>query len=944
MRNRTLQKVFLALPLYLIGLGFSQSNHLYYHKSPSPVQAGDGVEISQLMFTQEPIASGMLFFRDQGELSYQEVDMTFTGGKWVGLIPAHRVSLRGIEYVTILTTQEGGRIALPLVDNPFDAPLVIRVVPRQVSEKMDSKKRKADDLEGDYVDADVLVLSPEDGSIIRPDEIVISVSLFNAPNVEQTDFQLFIDDKEYTEQTVVFGDVLSLVPDEDIDFGFHSIKLLFKTTYGVDVVPIQWSFNVSKGMENVAESFNYKGSLVSKRSSSTASSISIEEREYSGKIDAEMSWIKGRYSFRRTSRESKLAQSLNRTSLTLQITDYLKIENGDVYPSISPFILDGKRVDGRHINADFNYGFGFDGFNIFGRDFLAFDLNGTVEFQTVSGKLAREVQYKKGVDRAYELLTDNVQYDEMGNRIYIFNRKGYTFPRDITAARLAFSFNNRFKGGFHFLKAKDDYEEINVRAPDNSVFSVDTTITGDSVTHYYTLAQFIDSLANGDTVKIRKKNWDDDMPEENLVLGFDFEGSMDHRKILFQMGWNMSFTNYNIWAGTANKDSLDLLMDTLSDGKLMGSFEVATIGDFIESWKDIFTVNPLYMSPILPIDPIAAEENRVRAIMNMPASAYYLRVKGSYSFNNILIEYRQLGSEYKSFGNPYLTNNIREFTMNDRLSALGRRLMIVAGYKYRDNKLSELVANPIATRTVSFNTTLVPGPGAPSLIMNLQSIGRTNGIDSIDTDQYGNYLGDSRENSQALNVMGSVNIPGNFETFTTTTSINVNSISYKDNLSSERNKDYFFQKSETQTLSVTVSTRFQFPLKTSSTFNQTKVFVPYLDENNLPYKQENSWTSVSTSAQYALFKNRLRFRGGIDFMTNGETDDASIKLYGGKFGSDWDILNKLTLTFNSSIRINDSKAYTSDESDNDGDGKVDESGENWSVNSSGFNVTLGYRF
>jgi len=944
MRNRTLQKIFLVLPLYLIGVGFSQSNHLYYHKSPSPVQAGDGVEISQLMFTEEPIASGMLFFRDQGELSYQEVDMIFTSGKWVGLIPAHRVTLRGIEYVTILTTQEGGRIALPLVDNPFDAPLVIRVGPRQVSKKMASKKRKADDLGGDYVDADVLVLSPEDGSINRPDEIVISVSLFNAPNVDQTDFQLFIDDKDYTEQTVIFGDVLSLVPGKDMDFGFHSIKLLFKTTYGVDVVPVQWSFNVSKGMENVAESFNYKGSLVSKRSSSTASSISIEEREYSGKINAELSWIKGRYSFRRSSRESKLAQPLNRTSLTLQITDYLKIENGDVYPSISPFILDGKRVDGRHINADFNYGFGFDGFNILGRDFLAFDLNGTVEFQTVSGKLAREVQYKKGIDRAYELLTDNVQYDDMGNRIYIFNRKGYTFPRDIASARLAFSFNNRLKGGFHFLKAKDDYEEINVRAPDNSIFSVDTTITGDSVAQHYTLAQFIDSLANGDTVKIRKKNWNDGMPEENLVLGFDFEGSMDHRKILFQMGWNMSFTNYNIWAGTANKDSLDLLMDTLSDGKLMGNFEVATIGDFIESWKDIFTVNPLYMSPILPIDPIAAEENRVRAIMNMPASAYYLRVKGSYSFNNILIEYRQLGSEYKSFGNPYLTNNIRELTMNDRLSALGRRLMIVAGYKYRDNKLSELVANPIATRTVSFNTTLVPGPGAPSLIMNLQSIGRTNGIDSIDTDQYGNYLADSRENSQALNVMGSVNIPGNFETFTTTTSINVNSITYKDNLSSERNKDYFFQKSETQTLSVTVSTRFQFPLKTSSTFNQTKVFVPYLDENNLPYKQENSWTSFSTSAQYALFKNRLRFRGGIDFMTNGETDDASIKLYGGKFGSDWDILNKLTLTFNSSIRINDSKAYTSDESDNDGDGKVDESGENWSVNSSGFNVTLGYRF
>jgi hypothetical protein len=61
-------------------------------------------------------------------------------------------------------------------------------------------------------------------------------------------------------------------------------------------------------------------------------------------------------------------------------------------------------------------------------------------------------------------------------------------------------------------------------------------------------------------------------------------------------------------------------------------------------------------------------------------------------------------------------------------------------------------------------------------------------------------------------------------------------------------------------------------------------------------------------------------------MTNGETDNSSTNLYGGKIGGDWDILNKLTLTFNSSIRM------------------VDESGENWTINSSGFNLTLGYRF
>ena len=940
MRKRILQKGFLIISLCLLRIGLSQSNHLYYHNNPSPVQAGYNVEISQLLFTDEHIISGMLFFRDKGEISYQEVEMVFEAGKWVGVIPAHRVTIKGIEYVTILKTSTGGKIALPLKDDPFEAPLLIRVGPDMAIKK----KNQTSDKVGDYAIADVLILSPEDGSINRPDEIVISASLFNAPNVDQKDFQIFIDDKDYTDQTIISGDVLSLVPEEEIQFGFHNISLRLKTTYGIDIEPIQWSFSVSKGMENFAESFIYKGSLISKRSSTTASSISIDESQYSGKIDAELSWIKARYSFRRSSRESKLSQPIDRTSLILQVTDYLKVENGDVYPSISPFLIDGKKVNGRHIDVDINYGFGFDGINLFGRELFAFDLKGALEIQTVSGELARDVQYQNGIDRAYELLTNDVRYDEFGNRVYLFNRKGYTFPRDITATRLAFSLNNRYKASIHFLKAKDDYEKIKIRAPGNSLFRVDSTIFGDSLIKQYTLAQFIDSLTNGDTVKIKKKNWDDGLPQENLAMGYDLEGAMDNRKLLFQMGWNMSLTNHNIWAGPAKKDSLDILMDTLVDGKLMGSYDVSAIGDFIDSYEDIFTVNPLYMTPILPIDPIAAEENQFRAFLNMSASAYYLRVKGSYSFNNILIEYRQLGPGYKSFGNPYLTNNIREFSINDRLSTLGRRLMFVLGYKYRDNKLSELVVHPIATRTVSMNTTLVPGPGAPSIILNIQSIGRTNGIDSIDTDQYGNYLGDNRENSQALNVMASVNIPGNFNTFTTTTSINMTSISYKDNLASERNKEYFFQKAETQSISATFSTRFEFGLKTTSTFNQTKIIIPFLDDNNFAQQETNTWTSISTSAQYGLYDNRLRFRSGIDFTTNGKKDNSSIKLYGGKIGSDWDIIDKLTLSFVSSIRMNNSKGYSSDQKDNDGDGRIDEKRENWSTNSSGFNLSLGYRF
>ena len=939
MRNRTLRKLFLTSLLYLFGLAYTQSNHLYFHENPSHVFEGDAVMISQLLFIQEPIVYGMLFFRNKGESSYQEVRMNYEGGKWVGIIPKHRVTEPGIEYVTILTKNDGGRIALPLTNSPFDTPLTFKVTERKQIQKNNfglvQNSRKSSAQSSDYIDADILILAPEDGSLNRPDEVVISVSLFNAPNVDQGDFQLLIDGINYTDQTVIFGDVLSLVPDDDLDVGLHKISLLFKSTFGIDIMPVEWSFNVNKGMQNVAQSFIYKGSFIAKRSSSTASTITIDEKEKSGKINGELSWIKARYSFRNTSRESIYGQALNRSTLSLQVTDYLKIDNGDVYPSISPYILDGKRVDGRHISADINYGF----------NLLKWEINGSFDIQTVIGKLTRDVQQQQGIDGAYELLINDTKFDNDGNFIYKMSRTGYTFPRDVIATRIGFSIFNKYSGGFHFLKAKDDFDKINLTAPSSSLFSVDTSVFGDSLTQYFTFSQFVDSLKiDGDSVIIKSKNWGDGSPEENLVLGFDFESALDNRKLLFQMGWNMSLTNSNIWAGIANPDSLDLMMDTLSDGLIMEQYDITAIGENIEKYENIFTIHPLYMTPISPIDPIVAQKSLFKAFVNMPASAYYLRVKGSYSFNNLLIEYKQHGSEFKSFGNPYLTTNIREFTLNDRLSLLRRRLMIVVGYKYRDNNLSDMVANPVATKTVSFNTTLVPGPGAPSIVMNLQSIGRTNGIDSVDTDQYGNFLGDSREDSQALNIMASVNLPGNFGFVSTTTSINVNSITYKDNLVAERKSDFLFQKAETQSISITLSTRFRFPLKTSTSFNRTQLFIPKIDSLNVPYRDESTWTSFGSTVQYSILKNRVRFRGGLDFMSNGETGDSAKKLYGGKIGGDWDIIKKLTLTFNSSTRMNNIELYKTDEIDNDNDGEIDESRENWVRNSSGFNLRLGYRF
>ncbi len=919
--------VLIIIYLSIISVTYSQSNNIYFHSNPGNVNVGDEVLISQLILSEDQIVSGILFYRIIGELSYQEIPMSYSNGSWFGIISGDRVVEPGIEYVTILNKFDGGRIALPLSNNPFLNPLNIQVTALKKSQdnvlQLSGQKVKKRNLSGQYVDADILILSPEDGSINRPDEIVISASLFNAPNVDQSDYQILLDGKDLTDLSIISGDVLSLVPENELDVGLHSIKLLFKTTFGVDVTPIEWSFNVNNAMENVSESLRYKGSISGKSSSNTASGITISENELNGKIDAELSWVKARMTLRNTSRESKYVQALNRSTLSIQITDYLNLHYGDVYPSISPFILDGKRVNGRHIHLDMPW----------------------LDFHLVNGYFTRAVQYQNRVDGAYELALNDTDYDSTDGYTFKLHRTGYTFPQQVTAARIGLSLFRVFTGGIHFLKAKDDIEAIDTTASNSSLFTMDTTLYTDYKLEQYSYNQFLDSLSlNGDTLKIRTKNWTHSTPKENLALGFDFETALDNRKMIFQFAWNMSLSNSNIWAGMATKDSLDLLLDTLEDGKILEQYPVEDIGEFIESYGDYFTINPLYMTPIIPLDPVAAEKNLFRAIINMPASAFYFRVKGSYAFNNLLMEYRQIGSEYKSFGNPYLTNNIREFTINDRLSTLGRRLMIVVGYKYKDNKLSETVINPLKTNTISLNTTLVPGPGAPTIVLNLQSIGKNNSLDTINVDNFGNFISDNREDSRALNITASVNIPGNFNIVTTTTSINVNSISYSDNLASERRKDYLFQKSETQSLSATISARFQIPLKASMSFNSTKLVTPYLDASLNRYVVESNWRAMNSSIQYSMIDNKLRLRAGLDFMTNGKDDDSLIRLYGGKFGCDYDIMTKLTLSINSTIRINDSRIYINDEIDNDNDGEIDESNENWSINSSGMYITMGYRF
>ena len=916
----------------------AQSTSQFYHKNPNQVIEGDDILLSVTMFNIDPIISGMLFFRSKDQISFQEIPMSYVGGSWEAIIPGRKVVGDGLEYVIILHRGSYGRISIPMHDDPFDNPLLISILGKKVSKTANEmiSSMMPNNSSDNYVEAEILVLSPEPGSVSRPDEVVLAVSLFNTEIIDTSNYILTINGEDFTNKSRIDGGILTLVPSQ-LSMGPKRVLLSFKTSYGLDVKPVDWSFNVTKGMVDVAESFKYKGNLGALSTNSTASGVDLIERENNGRIDAELNWIKARYSFKNSSRESAYIQPLNRKTLTLQVTDYLKLEYGDVYPSLSPFLLDGKRVRGRHIQIDLPW----------------------LDFQYVNGRLREQVDYKKGkINGGYFFLPNDTDFELDGSRIFNLTRRGYTFPQNVSALRLSFSVSNIFSGGFHFLKAKDDYENMPQYINSDEMFtftSVDSVadsiyIFNDYIRENSSLkfSEFQKLVAtNGDSIALPINNWGGDTPRENLVAGFNFETTFDNRNIIFQLAWNYSLTNSNIWDGPLTLDQLDTKLDSIKDGKII-DISLDGVPD-PDTYKNFFTINE-FINPFVPIDPVTFEKNPYRAIINMPSSALHLRLRGSYTFNNLLLEYKQIGPQFFTFGNPYITNNIREFTIKDRLSLLGRRLMFVIGYSSKDNNLSEIVSNPLKTKTIMFNSTLVPGPGAPSIIFNIQVIGKNNGIDSVEVDSLGKFLKDNREASKALNTLFSLNIPGSIGPVSNTIALNFNSITYKDEIETDekyadypRRDDYLFQKSDTRTISANISSRFPFPLRTVISFNKTQIFLPMMDENLNVIKDEIGWTSGGLSASYSLKNNSIRVNSGLDYMTNGNKDD-SVQILGFKIGADWDILSNLAFSLKGNIRFNRIKGNENDGIDNDNNGTIDGKSEIWSISNSGTVISLNYRF
>ena len=889
---------------------FAFSGSYLFHEPPVEVRTGKDLILSVTLISDNRVVEAKGYYRTKGNLSFQEMHLQRLHASWEMRINGGALSEKGLEYCFIFKMSDGGMLAFPK-ENPLEQPHVLVVLPMIFPEKIIDVIEPV--FQQEFVSAEILILAPEPEAEINSIDAVIAVSLFNIPDVDSASIRLVVDDKDITANAEISGGVVTYIP-KRIKKGVHTVRISMSKMDGTPVNPLSWTFTVRDGLA-ILGNVDYKGDISARYSNEYVGENFLNVGEIRGNAQVSVEFGKIKTSFRQTTRNNPYRQPLNRFSSALQFGEYLDIRMGDFYRSVSPYTLDGRRVRGLSIDVDLKF----------------------VRLEVIQGQLNRTVQHLNKTDGALLLPTNAGAVDTSGQLSFILDRTGYTFDREITLTRLSVDLFSKFQMGVHFMKAKDDVKSVNkdISGASFSVDSSDITVNDslyDIAVDNYTYNTFTSAVeAVGGNVNLPDKNWGGRTPEDNIVIGFDIGTVRDKKRLKLDFSWNFSMHNRDIWDGPMTLAQLDTIIDDTADGFIAQSYDadgnVSTAGiDTAQipfdpsSFQNLFIYN-INTTPLIPFDYISAKIFPITTYVNMPSSAFHFRIMGNYRYSKFTMVYRQIGPEFVSLANPYLTTNIREFVFTNRLALIENKLLISATYKYKDDKILRIVKEPLITKTLVASLTFMPGANAPSFVVNFQTIGKNNS--KTELEKVGQEWQDFRQDSRTNNSFFSVTYPFSMGRIKHNLNVNVNKIVNEDQLAGDRKTDYFFQKSDSKTMSLALSSHFSIPLRTIANFSRTSIQVPVQDKDGNISANELVWTSISGNGHYSFFNNKLKVNAGLTYLTNKGT--TPISLYGFKSGADYTIINGMTASLSGHVHIRDGNS-------------------GFSLNTSGFLFSFRYNF
>ena len=150
---------------------------------------------------------------------------------------------------------------------------------------------------------------------------------------------------------------------------------------------------------------------------------------------------------------------------------------------------------------------------------------------------------------------------------------------------------------------------------------------------------------------------------ENLVFGSELDFTSKNKKFGIEMGISAAFTTRDIRNGVTPHDTIKSISG-------------------VDLWFD-----PEKVSDLLVIN---TTTNFITK--HTPFLSYYTKPWVKFANQNITMELKRIGSDYHSFGNPYLINDRLYASFSDRMYFLKRRLFISLNYRYFADNLSKVLS------------------------------------------------------------------------------------------------------------------------------------------------------------------------------------------------------------------------------------------------------------
>jgi len=366
-------------------------------------------------------------------------------------------------------------------------------------------------------------------------------------------------------------------------------------------------------------------------------------------------------------------------------------------------------------------------------------------------------------------------------------------------------------------------------------------------------------------------------------VGSDLQAMLDKRRIILKAEVAFSLYNDNIAGGPMSKAELDTLGIKLPIEP--------------KDYEPYFVIN----SGMVPIDPTT-----------MSSLAYVAKLKLNYFKNLLNFNYKSIGAEYNCIENSYLQNDIRGFSVSDRLRLFNNQAYLMLGYENYNDNLSNDKPATTNSQILSTSISYYPLENLPDINVSFRSYLRNNGISDIEMiyDSLG-VLSDTVDNRKYdLSYLFSVNLNKALYLFNLTHNL---SLTYNQ---FDRVDKYRETRLDTMLIDNTsemfrVAFRAQYTDKLTTTLSYSANRTSWGGGYN-----RFDFDVTGLHAEYRSFDNRLRVHGGMKVLFGSKTinsDDISHNRFDLILGGVYDLSLDQSILFDASLA-----KHTGETKDNDG--------------------------